>query len=76
MYYEVYLDSIFLICFCMNRYLLGLAVLCLPCTATHVDCGRERRWERWENCCRCLFPWAECPFGWHCSQSLCTEWKG
>ena len=36
MYYEVYLDSIFLICFCMNRYLLGLAVLCLPCTATHV----------------------------------------
>jgi len=35
MYYEVYLDSIFLICFCMNRYLLGLAVLCLPCAATH-----------------------------------------
>lgn len=35
MYYEVYLDSIFLICFCMNRYLLGLAALCLPCTATH-----------------------------------------
>ncbi len=35
MHYEVYLDSIFLICFCMNRYVLGLAVLCLPCTATH-----------------------------------------
>lgn len=35
MYYEVYLDSIFLICFCMNRYLLGLVALCLPCTATH-----------------------------------------
>ncbi len=35
MYYEVYLDSIFLICFCMNRYLLGLTALCLPCTATH-----------------------------------------
>ena len=35
MYYEVYLDSIYLICFCMNRYLLGLAALCLPCTATH-----------------------------------------
>ena len=29
MYYEVYLDSIFLICFCMNRYLLGLTNLCL-----------------------------------------------
>ncbi len=36
MYYEVYLDSIFLICFCMNRYLLGLTNLCLTCTATHV----------------------------------------
>ena len=35
MYYEVYLDSIFLICFCMNRYLLGLAALRLSCTATH-----------------------------------------
>lgn len=35
MHYEVYLDSIFLICFCMNRYLLGLTALCLPCTATH-----------------------------------------
>lgn len=35
MYYEVYLDSVFLICFCMNRYLLGLTSLCLPCTATH-----------------------------------------
>lgn len=35
MYYEVYLDSIFLICFCMNRYLLGLTALCLSCTATH-----------------------------------------
>lgn len=36
MYYEVYLDSIFLICFCMNRYLLGLTALSLSCTATHV----------------------------------------
>lgn len=35
MYYEVYLDSIFLICFCMNRYLLGLTALRLSCTATH-----------------------------------------
>lgn len=35
MYYEVYLDSIFLICFCMNRYLLGLTNLCLSCAATH-----------------------------------------
>lgn len=35
MYYEVYLDSLFLICFCMNRYLLGLASLCLPCAAAH-----------------------------------------
>lgn len=35
MYYEVYLDSIFLICFCMNRYLLGLTALRLSCSATH-----------------------------------------
>lgn len=35
MYYEVYLDSIFLVCFCMNRYLLGLTNLCLSCAATH-----------------------------------------
>lgn len=35
MYYEIYLDSIFLICFCMNRYLLGLTALSLSCTATH-----------------------------------------
>lgn len=35
MYYEIYLDSVFLICFCMNRYLLGLTALCLSCTATH-----------------------------------------
>lgn len=35
MYYEVYLDSIFLICFCMNRYLLGLTALHLSCAATH-----------------------------------------
>ncbi len=36
MYYEVYLDSIFLICLCMNRYLLGLTALCLPCAVSHV----------------------------------------
>ena len=36
MHYEVYLDSVFLICLCMNRYLLGLTSLCLSCTATHV----------------------------------------
>lgn len=35
-YYEVYLDSIFLICLCMNRYLLGLTALCLPCAVSHV----------------------------------------
>lgn len=39
MYYEVYLDSVFLLCLCMNRCLLGLTCLCLSCTAT-----RARLW--------------------------------
>ena len=74
MYYEVYLDSIFLICFCMNRYLLGLAVLCLPCTATHVRLWAGAAVGAMGELLSLLIPVG--PFGWHCSQSLCTEWKG